>query len=58
MFRRVNFNIIKKMMHLNLIPKLHINNNKRNKYKICIQAKQPRNIFKLVEKKTILMMTF
>lgn len=50
----VNFNTVKRrMMHLNLISKSHINNKK--KYKICVQAKQCRKAFNLIEKKTNLL---
>jgi hypothetical protein len=50
----VNFNnIFKKMMHLDLIYKSHIN--KKDKCEICAQAKELGNAFNPVDKKTNLL---
>jgi len=49
----VNKNIIKKMMHLELIHKLHANVN--DKYQVCAEDKQPSEPFKSVEKNIVLL---
>ena len=48
-FDHVNYNIVKRMMNLNLIPKYDINTNKKNK--IYVQSKQLKKSFKIVHKK-------
>lgn len=44
----VNFNSIKKLMHLNLIPKFDIKDH--DKCQICVEAKQPRRPFKTIDR--------
>ena len=40
-------------MHLDLIPKSHVNVNDR--CQVCVEAKQPRKPFKYVEKNIVLL---
>jgi len=49
----VNLNTLKRMISLDLLPKLDIS--KKNKCEICIQAKQCRKPFKSVERSTKLL---
>ena len=49
----VNSQSIKRMMNLNLIPRSSIN--VKEKCQVCVQAKQPKKLFKSVEKNTKLL---
>ena len=49
----VNKNTLKKMMHLDLIPKSPVN--LKHRCQICTKAKQPRKLFKSVEKNIVLL---